>query len=55
MACGAAITGADGLSYVTNRPAVFGCQGQKQLMFRDLKAATDIVSIFVGFCDGREC
>jgi len=55
MACGTAITGSDGLSYVTNRPAVFGCQRCKQLMFRDAKAATDIVGIVAGFVNGREC
>ena len=55
MAGGTAVTGSDGLSDVTNRPVVFGCQRCQQLLFRDVKAAADIAGIFVGFVVGREC
>ena len=55
MACSTAVTGADGLSDVTNRPVVFGRQRCQQLLFCDAKAAADVVGIVVGFVNGREC
>ena len=55
MAGGTAVTGSDGLSDVTNRPVVFGCQRCQQLLFRDVKAAADVVGIVVGFVNGCEC
>ena len=50
MTGGTAITGADGLSDVTNRPVVFGRQRCQQLLFCDAKAAADVV----GIVNGRE-
>ena len=50
MTGGTAITGADGLSHVTNRPVVFGRQRCQQLLFCDAKAAADVV----GIVNGRE-
>ncbi len=50
MACSTAVTGADGLSDVTNRPVVFGRQRCQQFLFCDAKAAADVV----GIVNGRE-
>ncbi len=55
MAGGTAVTGSNGLSDVTNRPVGLGGQGCQQLLFRDVKAAADVVGIVVGFVNGCEC
>ena len=55
MAGGTAVTGSDGLSDVTNRPVGFGGEGGQQLLFREVKAASDVVGSVVGFVNGCEC